>query len=77
MARIRSFSQTQSESNAHPTETDALWSLVGPIENRLLQISTYGSDARASRPKVSQTIQFNREQAILLKRAIEEAFPGL
>ncbi len=77
MARIRSFTQVSSGSSVHPTETDAQWSIVRGPGGSLLQISTYGSDSRASQPKVSQTVQLDREMAALLKEAIEIAFPGI
>ncbi len=77
MARIRSFAQTSSNSSAHPTETDAQWSIVLNGKSSLLQISTFGSDVRVSQPKVSQTLQFDRSSAALLKQAIEATFPGL
>ncbi len=77
MARIRSFTQVSSNSSPHPTETDARWSIVRAGDSPLLQISTFGSDVRASQPKVSQTLQFDRSAAMLLKQAIDSAFPGL
>jgi len=77
MARIRSFTQANSNSSPHPTETDAQWSILHADGVRLLQISTFGSDNRASEPKVSQTIQMDRENASLLKKAIEATFPGI
>lgn len=77
MARVRSFTQAHSSGSPHPTETDAQWSVVQAGEASLLQVSTFGSDDRVSQPKVSQTLQFDRSSAALLKQAIEAAFPGL
>jgi hypothetical protein len=77
MARIRSLSQSPATSRVHPTEVDAEWSVVLTAAGALLQISTFGSDSRASVPKVSQTVQVDRDMAKQLKGAIEEAFPGL
>jgi hypothetical protein len=77
MARIRSFSQVSSNSSSHPTETDAQWSVIHTGASDLLQISTFGSDVRASQKKVSQTLQFDRSTAALLKQAISFAFPDL
>ncbi|GAB3617399.1 hypothetical protein GCM10027416_19560 [Okibacterium endophyticum] len=77
MARVRSFTQASSSGSPHPTETDAQWSVVRAGEASLLQVSTFGSDVRVSQPKVSQTLQFDRSSAALLKQAIEAAFPGL
>lgn len=59
---------------AHPTEVDASWAIVATPAGRYLQISTYGSDDRASEPKVSQTMQISRETARELRIALDEAF---
>lgn len=77
MARIRSFTQASASSSLHPTETDALWSIVRDGESSLLQVSTFGSAFRASQPKASQTLHLDRSSAALLKQAIEATFPGL
>jgi hypothetical protein len=50
--------------------------VVNDLSGRLVQISTYGSDTRKG-SGVSQTLQFDEEQARALVRAIEEAFPSL
>ncbi len=77
MARIRRFEQVTSHSSVHPTESDAEWSIVETTLGRLLQVSTFGSDARASDPKVSQTVQFDLHSAALLRKAIDETYPEL
>lgn len=77
MARIRSFTHSSSNGSSHPTETDALWSAVQTTNSTFLQVSTYGSDTRVSKPKVSQTLQFDRASALLLKQAIEATFPEI
>ncbi|OYO19767.1 hypothetical protein BI335_04020 [Enemella evansiae] len=77
MARIRNLDQVSANSSAHPTETDAEWTVVDAGDTKLLQISTFGSDSRVSERKVSQTIQFDRRSAMVLKAAIESAFPGI
>lgn len=74
MARIRSLSRAAGSGRVHPTETDADWSVVTNGEDTLLQISTYGSDSRASEPKVSQTLQFDRSMATTLRNALNETF---
>ncbi|WP_349897486.1 hypothetical protein [Parafrigoribacterium soli] len=59
----------------HPTEVDAEWSIVTDNDGApLLQISTFGSDARASLPKVSQTIQLDAAMAGLLQKALTTTF---
>ena len=77
MARIRSLVQSPATSRVHPTEVDAEWSVVLTSAGALFQISTFGSDGRASSPKVSQTVQVNRATAEQLKAALEKTFPGL
>jgi hypothetical protein len=43
----------------------------------MLQLSTYGSESRASQQKVSQTLQLNKEAAAELIDIVKRAFPGL
>lgn len=62
--------------NLHPTTVDAeLREVRASGEGILLQLSTFGSADRQSRPKVSQTIQFDKEHALELRRAIDRLFP--
>ncbi len=76
MARLRSLDHIVSNSRLHPTEVDGLWSVViSKSGEHFLQLSTYGSDARQSGPKVSQTIQLSAEMAAALMSAIEQTFP--
>lgn len=63
MAKIRSFTFRATAAQAHPTEVDATWSVIGSGPDALVQISTYGSDDRQSHPKVSQTIQVDARVA--------------
>lgn len=42
----------------------------------MLQLSIYGSDTRASQPKVSQTLQIDQAGARELLRILRQAFPG-
>lgn len=65
MARVRKLTREErSTARPHPTEVDCRWQVVrassGPA---LFQLSTYGSDARVSEPKVSQTIQIDEAVA--------------
>jgi len=43
----------------------------------LLHIATYGSDNRQDLGTTSQSMQFDRERALRLVRAMQEVFPGL
>jgi hypothetical protein len=49
---------------------------VESASGHLLQISSFGSDDRQIPGKVSQTLQFNREAAMMLRDAIDAVFPG-
>lgn len=74
MARIRKLERIVAAHSSHPTEVDATWSEVLTSEGPLLQLSTYGSDARASRPKVSQTVQIDYAIATELRFALNKVF---
>lgn len=77
MARIRSFRYVSSDSNVHPTEVDAQWCTVALGESKFLQVSTFGSDLRVSKPKVSQTMQFDENSVVGLLEGIRRTFPEL
>lgn len=76
MALVRSLTRDErSVSRPHPTEVDCRWQVIsGPHGVALFQLSTYGSDNRESEPKVSQTIQFDRDIATQLVARLREAF---
>jgi len=75
MAIISEFFQDPSSSKRHPTTVQCGWKIIFDDSGKLLQLSTYGSDERISRPKVSQTIQLNRDAARALLQIISQAFP--
>lgn len=76
MAKIRNFFKATATVREHPTEVDCGWQVSqGPVT--LLQLSTYGSDQRASQPKVSQTLQLDEAGARELLTIIQTAFPQL
>jgi len=75
VARIRKLSQeTSSTSQVHPTVVDCRWQVVPNGDSVLFQMSTYGSDERESQPKVSQTIQLDKEIAAELLTHLRETF---
>jgi hypothetical protein len=76
VARIRSLTQAPGTGRVHPSDVDAEWSIVSTTEGSLLQISTFGSDGRVSRPKVSQTIQVDQKIAEQLRCILNELFPA-
>ncbi|KHL18345.1 UNVERIFIED_CONTAM: hypothetical protein LK11_07085 [Mumia flava] len=60
------------------TEVECGWAKVSSTAGEpLLQLSTYGSVQRRSQPKVSQTLQFDENQARQLLSVIHRTFPGL
>lgn len=75
MARVRKFFPLTSSSQAHPTEVDCGWVVFDTALGQLLQLSTFGSDSRASPPKVSQTLQLDEVRARELQRILRQAFP--
>jgi len=51
-------------SSAHPSEVEAGWQVILAGDgSKLFQLSTYGSDTRQSKKKVSQTIQMDETTA--------------
>jgi len=78
MAVMRTFARVTSTGREHPTESDATWTVVTAKDGtNLLQVSTYGSDARVSEPKVSQTFQIDKSIAFELVAAIFATFGPL
>lgn len=77
MAIIRSLSQGSSAVSRHRTSVDATYQVLADASGTLFHLSTYGSDDRASEPKVSQTVQLERPAAADLIAALRQAFPGL
>jgi fructose-1,6-bisphosphatase/inositol monophosphatase family enzyme len=51
--------------------------VTGAAGEVLLQLATFGSDDRKSQPKVSQTLQFDREASALLIDILRSAFPDI
>jgi len=77
MAVIREFFNDTRSSQVHPTEVDCGWQIVNRNGERLVQLSTYGSDDRASVKKVSQTIQLDERGAAELLLILQRCFPGI
>ncbi|MGB7450244.1 MAG: hypothetical protein WA892_14105 [Ornithinimicrobium sp.] len=76
MALVRSLTRDdRSSGRPHPTEVDCRWQVINGRKGvALFQLSTYGSDGRASDPKVSQTIQLDRDMAAKLVARLCETF---
>lgn len=76
MARIRSLFRDVRTSRPHPTEVECGWQLLTDANgDRILQLSTYGSDQRRSEKKVSQTIQIDATIAAELSALLRDNFP--
>lgn len=76
MARIGRMFWNLTQGTPHPSEVEAeLREVRTDGGEKLLQLSTFGSVDRQSRPKVSQTIQLDKEHAIELRCAIDKLFP--
>lgn len=76
MAIIRSLEPGHSAVRLNRTEVDCTFQ-VFEDENygRVLHLATYGSDARASAPKVSQVIQLDELQGRKLIKILQGLFP--
>lgn len=75
MARIRSLEKSSQSISPHKTEVDATFQIVvGPNGEPYFHLSTYGSDDRASLPKVSQTFQLDQSIATALVAELVATF---
>ncbi|SDQ78534.1 5-methylcytosine-specific restriction enzyme B [Tsukamurella pulmonis] len=77
MAQVRSISAGTQSVRRHPTEVDCFYTVVADSEGKVLHLSTFGSDQRASPGKSSQSIQFNEAIASELLEVILQTFPSL
>ena len=77
MARVRKFFPLTTSAKPHPTDVDCGWLVIATAQGPMLQLSTYGSDARVSQPKVSQTLQIDEAGARELLRILRKAFPDV
>lgn len=74
MARIRSMTLVGQKNGLHPTEVDCEISLIDIGAEVVIQLSTFGSDARLREKKVSQTIQLSRVIALQLGDLIRATY---
>lgn len=64
LAQIRSLNPGTQNIKAHETYVDCFYQTISdPKDERLLHLTTFGSDARQSQPKSSQTLQFDENAA--------------
>jgi hypothetical protein len=75
MARLRSLQPGTQTVRAHPTEVDCFYQTVLDKDgNKILHLTTFGSDDRQSNPKSSQSIQLDERSAAELLKVIVETF---
>ncbi|MGA3562125.1 hypothetical protein [Melissospora conviva] len=77
MAVVGEIFKDVANAKRHPTVVECGWQIVRDGDKKLLQLSSYGSDQRASGKKVSQTLQFDRETLAALIKIAKQAFPDL
>lgn len=77
MARVRSFGPSDQRLEPHRTEVDCEYAIVGDGADRLLHLSTFGSDQRASEHKSSQSLQLDLARAQELIDIVARAFPEI
>lgn len=78
VARIRSVKQGTQSIRPHDSEVDCFYTIVHTTDGqRLLHLSTFGSDSRQSNPKSSQSIQIDEATAAKLIELMRTTFPNL
>ncbi len=77
MARVNGFEQVGTRSQPHPTDVTIRYQVVKTSGDHLLQITTFGSKFRETKPKPSQTLQFDRESARRMVEILRETFGDL
>jgi hypothetical protein len=76
MARVRKMEHGKQSIRAHTTEVDCYYNVVESDDGtKLLHLSTFGSDDRASQPKSSQSMQIDGRIARQLVAILLETFP--
>jgi hypothetical protein len=73
MAIITKLTKSILENPQKNKETEAVYYIID-LEERYLQIDTFGSKGRKYPNKASQSIRLNRDMAHQLKYIIEETF---
>ncbi|OBB25335.1 hypothetical protein A5792_28510 [Mycolicibacterium peregrinum] len=76
MAYIGEFTSVPSSTHSLHKPVLCGWRTFDVDGTRILQLDTYGSEARQIPGKVSQTIQIDGARAAELVHLIKEIFPG-
>ena len=77
MAFITRISPVTVDHGKPHTECECGWSVTERDGETVLQLDTYGSAARASGPKVSQSLQLDEEGAKQLLKVLRSVFPAI
>jgi len=78
MALIRNFTRLTGNTGRIRSEVDCGYKIVDiDGHGRVVDLSTYGSDARKLDGKASQSIQLDKARARELFTILQEAFPGI
>lgn len=76
MAIVRSIQPGKQRIKAHSTEVDCHFAVVTEDSGeKLLHLTTFGSDSRKSAPKSSQSLQINSVIAGQLMQLLADTFP--
>ena len=77
MAYITEFFESKSGGSSHHSTCSCGWRVNERDGARVLQLDTYGSDARKLEGKLSQSIQIDKQHAKELLGLIQRTFPGI
>ncbi|HWL37640.1 MAG TPA: hypothetical protein VNQ77_15750 [Frankiaceae bacterium] len=77
VARVNEFIEVRGGSLPHPTVVDVRHQVVDTGGEKYLQITTFGSKFRETRPKPSQTLQFDKKAATRMIEILRATFPDL
>jgi hypothetical protein len=77
MAYITEFFESKSGGSSQHSTCSCGWKIAERDGQKVLQLDTYGSDARKDQGTVSQSIQVDREHALELIGLLQRTFTGI
>jgi len=77
MAYITEFFESKSGGSSQHSTCSCGWKIAERGGQRVLQLDTYGSDARKDQGTVSQSIQVDQEHALELIGLLQRTFTGI
>lgn len=78
MARVRKVARGSQDVKVHPSEVDCFYQEIrGSNGQKLVHLTTFGSDDRQSKPKSSQSLQLDERAARELVAVFRATFPGI